>query len=100
MSCSPLCWSAPLAVTRFDRPYGTLLNHHRLIRMTSVRQEFRRISIQHHHEDAVGWFDENCLERVITTWYSMLVRRFLRTRDKIVITTTGDRACFANRVFG
>ena len=38
----------------------------RAIRMTRVRQEFRGISIEHHHEGmAVGWFDSSCLERVV-----------------------------------
>src|ERR1700735_486660 len=32
----------------------------RAIRMTSVRQEFHHITINHHHEGmAVGWFDAN-----------------------------------------
>ena len=38
----------------------------RAIGMTRVKQEFRRITIKHHHEGtAVGWFDANCLERVV-----------------------------------
>jgi hypothetical protein len=32
----------------------------RAIRMTRVKQEFRRITIEHHHKGlAVGWFDSN-----------------------------------------
>jgi hypothetical protein len=38
----------------------------RAIRMTSVRQEFRRITIKRHHEGvAVRRFDPNRLERVV-----------------------------------
>jgi signal transduction histidine kinase len=38
----------------------------RAIRMTSVKQEVRRITIKHHHEGtAVGWFDANRLERPV-----------------------------------
>ena len=38
----------------------------RAIRMTGVKQEFRSITIKHHHEGtAVGWFDSNRLERVV-----------------------------------
>jgi signal transduction histidine kinase len=67
---------------------------HRLIRMTSVRQEFRRISIQHHHEGmAVGWFDDNCLERVITNLVLNACEAVSPDSGQIVITTTGDRAC-------
>jgi signal transduction histidine kinase len=67
---------------------------HRLIRMTSVRQEFRRITIQHHHEGtAVGWFDENCLERVITNLVLNACEAVSPDSGQIVITTTGDRAC-------
>jgi signal transduction histidine kinase len=67
---------------------------HRLIRMTSVRQEFRRINIQHHHEGiAVGWFDENCLERVITNLVLNACEAVSPDSGQIVITTIGDRAC-------
>jgi signal transduction histidine kinase len=66
----------------------------RLIRMTSVRQEFRRITIQHHHEGtAVGWFDENCLERVITNLVLNACEAVSPDSGQIVITTIGDRAC-------
>jgi signal transduction histidine kinase len=67
---------------------------HRLIRRTSVRQEFRRITIQHHHEGiAVGWFDENCLERVITNLVLNACEAVSPDSGQIVITTIGDRAC-------
>ena len=66
---------------------------HRLIRMTSVRQEFRRITIQHHHEGiAVGWFDDNCLERVVTNLVLNACEAVSPDSGQIVITTTGDRA--------
>ena len=67
---------------------------HRLIRMTSVRQEFRRITIQHHHEGtAVGWFDENCLERGISNLVLNACEAVSPDSGQIVITTIGDRAC-------
>jgi signal transduction histidine kinase len=66
---------------------------HRLIRMTSVRPEFRRINIQHHHEGiAVGWFDDTCLERVITNLVLNACEAVSPDSGQIVITTTGDRA--------
>ncbi len=66
----------------------------RLIRMTTVRQEFRGITIQHHHEGiAVGWFDDNCLERVITNLVLNACEAVSPDSGQIVITTTGDRAC-------
>jgi len=65
----------------------------RLIRRTTVRPEFRRITIQHHHEGtAVGWFDENCLERVITNLVLNACEAVSPASGQIVITTTGDRA--------
>ena len=34
--------------------------------MTCVKQEFRGITIKHHHQGAaVGWFDSNRLELVV-----------------------------------
>jgi signal transduction histidine kinase len=66
---------------------------HRLIRMTSVRPEFRRITIKHHHEGiAVGWFDDNRLERVITNLVLNACEAVSPDSGQIVITTTGDRA--------
>ena len=38
----------------------------RAMRMTSVKQEFRRITFEHHHRGSpVGWFDSNRLERAV-----------------------------------
>jgi signal transduction histidine kinase len=66
---------------------------HRLIRMTSVRQEFRRITIQHHHEGmAVGWFDDNCLERVVTNLLLNACEAVSPDSGQVVITTIGDHA--------
>jgi signal transduction histidine kinase len=66
----------------------------RAIRMTSVKQEFRRITIQHHHEGtAVGWFDANRLERVVANLVLNACEAVSPDSGQIVITTTGDRAC-------
>jgi signal transduction histidine kinase len=66
----------------------------RAIRMTSVRQEFHRITIKHHHEGmAVGWFDANRLERVVANLVLNACEAVSRDSGQIVITTTGDRAC-------
>jgi signal transduction histidine kinase len=66
----------------------------RVIRMTSVRREFRRITIKHRHEGlAVGWFDSNRLERVVANLVLNACEAVSPDSGKIVITTTGDRAC-------
>lgn len=66
----------------------------RAIRMTSVKQEFRRITIKHHHEGtAVGWFDSNRLERVVANLVLNACEAVSPDSGQIVITTTGDRAC-------
>ena len=66
----------------------------RAIRMTSVKQEFRRITIQHHHEGtAVGWFDANRLERVVANLVLNACEAVSPDSGQIVITTTGDRVC-------
>jgi signal transduction histidine kinase len=66
----------------------------RAIRMTSVRQEFRRITIKHHHEGlAVGWFDSNRLERVVANLVLNACEAVSPDSGQIVVTTTGDRAC-------
>jgi signal transduction histidine kinase len=65
----------------------------RAIRMTSVKQEFRRITIKHHHEGtAVGWFDSNRLERVVANLVLNACEAVSSDSGQIVITTTGDRA--------
>jgi signal transduction histidine kinase len=66
----------------------------RAIRMTSVRQEFRRVTIKHHHEGmAVGWFDANRLERVIANLVLNACEAVYPDSGQIVITTIGDRTC-------
>jgi signal transduction histidine kinase len=64
----------------------------RSIRMTSVRQEFRRITIQHHHRGlALGWFDSNRLERVIANLVLNACEAVSPDSGLIVITTTGNQ---------
>jgi signal transduction histidine kinase len=66
----------------------------RAIRITGVRQEFRRITIKHHHEGmAVGWFDSSRLERVITNLLLNACEAVSPESGHIVVTTSGDRAC-------
>jgi signal transduction histidine kinase len=65
----------------------------RAIRMTTVRQEFRGITIKHHHEGlAVGWFDSNRIERVVANLVLNACEAVSPDSGQIVITTTGDRA--------
>jgi len=65
----------------------------RAIRMTSVAQEFRRITITHHHEGlAVGWFDSNLLERVVANLVLNACEAVSPDSGQIIITTTGNRA--------
>jgi signal transduction histidine kinase len=65
----------------------------RAIRMTSVAEEFRRIVITHHHEGlAVGWFDSNRLERVVSNLVLNAYEAVSPDTGQIVITTTGNRA--------
>ena len=65
----------------------------RAIRMTRVRQEFRLITIQHHHRGlAVGWFDSNRLERVIANLVLNACEAVSADLGLIVITTTGTQA--------
>jgi signal transduction histidine kinase len=66
----------------------------RAIRMTSVRQEFPRITIKHHHEGlAVGWFDSNRLERAVANLVLNACEAVSAHSGQVVITTTGNRAC-------
>ena len=63
------------------------------IRMTSVRQEFPRITIKHHHKGlAVGWFDSNRLERVVANLVLNACEAVSPDSGRIVITTTGNQA--------
>src|SRR5271156_5669561 len=66
----------------------------RAIRMTSVRQEFRHIAIEHHHKGlAVGWFDSYRLERVVANLVLNACEAVSPDSGRIVITTTGNQAC-------
>ena len=66
----------------------------RAVRMTSVRQEFRHISIKHHHQGlAMGWFDSNRLERVVANLVLNACEAVSPDSGRIVITTTGNQAC-------
>jgi signal transduction histidine kinase len=66
----------------------------RAIRMIAVRQEFRRITIKHHHEGlAVGWFDSNRLRQVVVNLVINACEAVSPDMGQIVVTTTADRAC-------
>jgi signal transduction histidine kinase len=72
----------------------------RAIRMTRVRQEFRGISIEHHHEGmTVGWFDSNGLERVVANIVLNACEAVSPDSGRIVVTTIGDRARLQIRVW-
>ena len=65
----------------------------RAIRMTSVRQEFRRITIEHRHQGiSVGWFDSDGLDRVLGNLVLNACEAVSPDSGHIVITSTGDRA--------
>jgi signal transduction histidine kinase len=65
----------------------------RAMRMINVRQEFRRITIEHHHQGlAVGWFDSNLLERVVANLVLNACEAVSPDSGRIVITTTGNQA--------
>ena len=64
------------------------------IRMTGVRQKFRRISIKHHHKGlAVGWFDSHRLERVVANLVLNACEAVSPDSGRVEITTTGNRCC-------
>ena len=65
----------------------------RAIRMTRVKEEFRRITIKHHHRGAtVGWFDSNRLEQVVTNLILNACEAVSPDTGLVVITTMGDQA--------
>jgi signal transduction histidine kinase len=65
----------------------------RAIRMTRVRQEFRRITIKHHHRgSAVGWFDSNRLEQVISNLILNACEAVSPDSGLVVITTSRNQA--------
>lgn len=66
----------------------------RAIRMTCVKQEFRGITIKHHHQGtAVGWFDSNRLERVVANLILNACEAVSPDSGQVGLSTTGDRAC-------
>ena len=72
----------------------------RAIRMISVRREFHRIDITHHHNGrTVGWFDANRLERVLANLVLNACEAVDPGSGQIVITTTGRRDSLQIRVW-
>jgi signal transduction histidine kinase len=72
----------------------------RAIRMTSVRHEFQRVTISHHHEGVVvGWFDANRLERVVANLLMNACEAVSPESGHVVIRTTGDRTCLEIEVW-
>jgi signal transduction histidine kinase len=66
----------------------------RAIRVTRVRQEFRRITIKHHHRGlAVGWFDSSGLERAVANLVLNACEAVSPDLGLVVITTTGNQSC-------
>jgi signal transduction histidine kinase len=66
----------------------------RAIRVTSVRQEFRRITITHHHDGlATGWFDSSRFERAVANLILNACEAVSAESGQIVITTIGNTAC-------
>jgi signal transduction histidine kinase len=64
----------------------------RVIRIARARQEFRRITIKHHHKGrALGWFDPNRLERVVVNLVLNACEAVDPGSGQIVITTIGNR---------
>jgi signal transduction histidine kinase len=65
----------------------------RAIRMTTVRQEFRRITIKHRHMgSAVGWFDSNRFEQVISNLLLNACEAVSPDSGLVIITTSGNQA--------
>jgi signal transduction histidine kinase len=63
-----------------------------VIRKARLKQEFRRITIKHHHKGrAVGWFDANRLERVVVNLVLNACEAVDPALGQIVITTIGNR---------
>src|ERR1700733_145070 len=65
----------------------------RALRMTKVKQEFRHITIKHHHRGAaVGWFDSNRLEQVVANLILNACEAVSPYTGLVVITTMGNHA--------
>jgi len=66
----------------------------RVIGMTSVRQEFRQVSITHRHEGLTkGCFDASRLERALTNLVLNACEAVSPVSGQIVITTVLKRTC-------
>src|ERR1700722_16008270 len=64
----------------------------RAIRLLSVRPEFRRITIEHHHRGAaVGWFDSNHLERAVANLVLNACEAVSPDSGLIVVSTIGNQ---------
>jgi signal transduction histidine kinase len=64
----------------------------RAIDLLSVRQEFRRITIEHHHRGAtVGWFDSNHLERAVANLVLNACEAVSPDSGLIVVSTIGNQ---------
>jgi signal transduction histidine kinase len=65
----------------------------RAMRMTTVKQKFRRITIKHHHRgSAVGWFDSNRLEQAVSNLILNACEAVSPDTGLVVITTMGNDA--------
>lgn len=65
----------------------------RAIRMTRVKEEFRRITIKHHHRGAtVGWFDSSRLEQVVANLILNACEAVSPDTGLVVITTMGNHS--------
>lgn len=72
----------------------------RAIRMASVRQDFRRISITHQHQGfAMGWFDSSRFERVVANLVLNACEAVSPESGQIVVRSAGNRACFQIEVW-
>ncbi|WP_161557307.1 sensor histidine kinase [Acidisarcina polymorpha] len=70
------------------------------IRMTSVRHEFRRITIKHYHKGrTVGWFDASRMQRVIANLTLNACEAVDSGSGKVVITSVGNRDSLQIRVW-
>jgi signal transduction histidine kinase len=66
----------------------------RAIRMTRMKQEFRRIGIRHLHKGlAAGWYDSSRLERVVTNLVLNACEAVHPDEGAILVTTIGSRSC-------
>jgi signal transduction histidine kinase len=65
----------------------------RAIRMTRVRQEFRRVTITHHHDGvSTGWFDSSRFERAVANLILNACEAVSTESGQIIITTIGNKA--------